>query len=252
MKYTENTVQELINTNVVYQLLSDKLHLGCCDQTKTLAQVCKEKKLNLKLVETLIKAYDDAYEFPFDELNQQSVPDLVQYLQASHTFYLEKKLPELEQTALHVAARYNDTHPLFAFLCLFFNTYKKKLQAHILYEEKMLFPYIKNLLQALEQDSPAEELTAVMHAYSTAVFEQNHSHVEDELQHIRKVFLAHSPESGLPLPYKVFLSQLQHFEVELLKHARIEDEVLIAKVVELEKQLHQRISALTERTATDL
>lgn len=242
MIYKENTIQELVDNNFVYQLLSDKLDIVSSDHSKTFAQVCAEKKLNTRLVESLVKAYDDSYEFPYAELNQLSISELVQYIQASHRYYLQKKLPEIEQTAVHVFRKYNDTHPLFAYLCLFFTNYKKKLEAHIRYEEETLFPYIKSLLDVSEPDCSETDILIVLRSFSTSVFIQNHSHIEEELQEVRKIILKHSPENRLPLPYKVFLNQLHYFEIELTKHAMVEDEVLMEKVIRLEAGLLKKVN----------
>lgn len=245
MPYTENTIKELVENNFVYQLLSDKLDIPAKDHYKTIEQVCTEKKMSVKLVETLIKAYDDSSEFPYNELNDLSVVELVSYLQKSHKFYLEKKLPEIEQTAIQVFNKYNDSHPLFAYLCLFFTDYKKRIEQHIKFEEEKLFPYIINLIKVDSAKASQTDIFVVLNAFSTCKFIQNHTHIEDELQEVRKIILKYSPQNKLPLPYKVFLNQLHYFEVELTKHAMIEDEVLIPKVIELEAHLLKKAAAMS-------
>jgi len=40
------------------------------------------------------------------------------------------------------------------------------------------------------------------------------------------------------LPYKIFLNQVELFELELRKHAIIEDHVLVPMALELEQQLN--------------
>lgn len=245
MLYTENTIKELVENNFVYQLLSDKLDIPLNDYNKTVKQVCTEKNMSVKLVEGLLKAYDDSNEYPLDELNNLCVDELVNYLQQSHKFYLQKKLPEMEQTAIQVFNKYNDSHPLFAYLCLFFTDYKKKIEQHIKFEEDKLFPYILNLIKVDSMKASRADIFLVLNSFSTCKFIQNHTHIEDELQEVRKIILKYSPESKVPLPYKVFLNQLHYFEVELTKHAMIEDEVLIPKVIELEAHLLKKAAALS-------
>lgn len=245
MAYTENTIRELVENNFVYQLLSDKLDIPPGDHSKTFEQVCLEKNMSPKLIETLVKAYDDSSEFPYHESNDLTVLELVEYLQRSHKFYLGKKLPEIEQTAVQVFNKYNESHPLFAFLCLFFTDYKKRIEQHIKFEEDKLFPYVNNLIKVDSMKASRADIFFVLNSFSTCKFIQNHSHIEDELQEVRKIILKYSPQENLPLPYKVFLNQLHYFEVELTKHAIIEDEVLIPKVIELEAHLLKKAASMS-------
>lgn len=247
MLHKENTIREIVNSNAVYHMLSDKLNIESHDHFKTLAQVCAEKSLNVQLFETLIRAYDDAYEFPYAELNQLSTAELVQYLQTSHNYYLQKKLPEIEQTAVQVFQVCNESHPLMAYLCLFFARYKKKLEAHIRYEEESLFPYIVKLLDVNRSCGSDLEISDVMQSFSTAIFLQNHSDIEEELRKVKDLIIKHVSGHRAPLPYKVFLSQLHYFEIELSKHALVEDEVLIPKVIALEKELLQRVKSTSAK-----
>lgn len=235
--YQENTISELVENNLMYHLLNDKLDIKSMDYHKTFRQVCAEKEMNYEFIEKLLKTYDDTCKFPYDELNECSVFELLDYLKKSHRFYLDKKLPEIELTATQVFKKYNETHTLLSYVCIFFNGYKKQLVDHILFEEKKLFPYVSKLIEIDSKDATSEEILEVLNQFSTREFITNHTHVEEELQEVRKVILNCTSSDRLPLPYNVFLNQLHYFEIELTKHATIEDEILIPKVIELEAHL---------------
>lgn len=235
--YQESTIKELVENNKIYHLLNDKLDIKTSDYSKTFKQVCSENQLNYPFIKKLLKTYDANCEFPFEELNECSVIELLDYLKKSHHYYLKKKLPEMELTAIQVFKNYNETHTLLSYLCVFFNSYKKQLVEHIQFEEKKLFPYIAKLIDIDTKNADSEEIMYVLNTFSTREFICNHAHIEDELQEVRSLILKYTSASKLPLPFNVFLNQLHYFEIELNKHALIEDEILIPKVIDLEAHL---------------
>lgn len=239
--YNDNKITDLVYANTAYHLLTEKLGIPVHDYSKTFAQVCFERNLNGKLVEILVRAYDDLSEFPYKDLDLLSIQELVQYLRTSHRYYLDKKLPELEQSAIGVFMQYSDTHPFLANLCLFFAHFKKKIESHIMYEEQNLFPYIDQLLKVHTNPVCKSEIHKIVNSFSASVFSQNHSDIEGELAKVRNVIVQNSLLNKQPLPYKIFLSQLYHFELELNKHAIIEDDILLKKIIRLETVLKQYI-----------
>jgi regulator of cell morphogenesis and NO signaling len=166
-----------------------------------------------------------------------SVDDILNYLQVTHQYYLNKKLPEIEQSLLHIFSKYGQSHHLLASLAIFFNNYKNKLVDHIRMEEKQLFPYIRKIIVASKINSVCAESLEINPEFSIEKFIASHSPIEDELQEVSEIIKKYSGNEATPLPYKIFLNQVELFELELRKHAIIEDHVLVPMVIELEKKL---------------
>jgi regulator of cell morphogenesis and NO signaling len=165
-----------------------------------------------------------------------SVEQILDYLQTTHQYYLSKKLPEIEQSLLHIFSKYGQSHQLLASLAIFFNIYKNKLVDHILMEEKQLFPYIRRMIIASKVKAVCAESLEIDMEFSIEKFISSHSPIEDELKEVSEIIKKYSDNKTTPLPYKVFLNQVELFELELRKHAIIEDHVLVPMVIELEKQ----------------
>src|SRR5215472_8173978 len=66
---------------------------------------------------------------------------IVDYIQRTHVYYLEKKLPEIEQSILLLSGHYDSRHPILAALQNFFHRYVTDLSEHIHAEESQLLPY---------------------------------------------------------------------------------------------------------------
>ncbi|TDB63717.1 hemerythrin [Arundinibacter roseus] len=224
----KNTYDELITGSLLHQSVTERL-----DVTATNAPI----ELDHELIDLILDLYDDDRDFPFQKIRKFSITEILTYLQATHRYYLTKKLPEIEQSLLHIFSRYGKTHELLAELCLFFNAYKNDLIEHIKMEEREFFPYIKKLLKATQGELSAEEISDMLAKASIAQFTDHHDSIEDELMEVSQIIKRYSEFETMPLPYSIFLNQVQIFELELRKHAIIEDHVLVPMAKELEEKL---------------
>ncbi|SRR6266498_4171490 len=178
----------------------------------------------------------DAAEFePF------SIEMIVDYIQRTHTFYLQKKLPELEQSILLLSEAYNANHPLLAALNNLFRRYCKELAIHIREEEDKLLPYIVLLRNAERTPKHFSAFILTGQKYSLAQFLAEHHDTEDELAQIRNTIRIYNPPPTNLSLYRILLTQLQTFEEDLRVHALMEEKVLIPKALKIERKLIERL-----------
>lgn len=234
------TYEELISTTKMYEMVTERLDTPPQTEKRTFEGI----ELNHELVELILDLYDSDNDADFfhQKLRKFSLEEIVSYIQASHRYYLTKKVPELEQSLLHIFSKFGQTHQLLASLALFFNQYKNKLVKHFKLEESLVLPYIKGLIKAEKGLLSRDELAELFQTNSISAFRDHHDEVEDELKEV-SVIIHSFVEKGEepPLPYRIFLNQVELFELELRKHAIIEDHVLVPLAEELEKKLKERI-----------
>jgi regulator of cell morphogenesis and NO signaling len=228
---------DLIESNLLYQYLTDKLEFPNELKNKTVEEACSRMDLNVSFFETLLLTYEENSPFPEEELNSFSIETIISYLKKAHQFYLYKKLPEIELSAKHLVNNYFSDYPLLPLLSTFFIEYKQKLEQHILFEERVFFPYIKELIQ--KKNKQIALTKTAFPQFSTKVFLKGHTDLESGLKEIRNSLIKYKPTNATktPLPYKIFLTQLHYLEIDLQKHALIEDAILVKKVLELEEEL---------------
>ncbi|HLZ86144.1 MAG TPA: hemerythrin domain-containing protein [Puia sp.] len=171
------------------------------------------------------------------------VEQIVDYIQRTHVYYLEKKLPEIEQSILLLSGHYDAQHPILIALQNFFHRYVKDLSEHISAEEALLLPYINVLREA--DRSPLDFSRFLLHRreYSVERFLRDHHDTEDELKDIRQTIRLYEPPGTNESLYRILLSQLQAFEQDLCVHAHIEEEVLIPKAKEMEQTLNEELES---------
>ncbi len=225
-------ISNLIDEAQVLHLINERLEV-----LPTSQKTIKSMEMNSELMRLILDLYNNEEDFVNEALKRFSVEEILNYLQLTHQFYLNKKLPEIEQSLLHIFSKYGQSHQLLASLAIFFNNYKNKLVEHIKMEEKLLFPYIRKMIVAAKASPICIESLHLDTNFSIEEFISNHSAIEDELQEVSEIIKKYSDSSEIPLPYKIFLNQVEIFELELRKHAIIEDHVLVPMVIELEKKL---------------
>ncbi|MEA5459016.1 hypothetical protein VB796_08210 [Arcicella sp. LKC2W] len=228
---TMTSVNDIMDNTKILQLITERL------ANVNLKNPVDNWEINHELIELILELYNDEEDFVYEKMQKFSIEDILNYLQATHQYYLEKKLPEIEQSMLHIYSKYAESHLLLSSLMVFFNNYKNQLTAHIRMEERYLFPYIRRMLLASKTKTVCAKNLSIDPFFSIKKFIASHLPIEDELKEVSKIIKQFSGDESIPLPFKIFMNQVDFFEIELRKHAIIEDHVLVPMVVELENKL---------------
>lgn len=181
----------------------------------------------------VLEVFEDPRSFDPAKFSHFSLATIIDYLRKTHTYYLKKKLLEIEQSIHLLARAYEGAHPLLILLHHFYSDYKLHLRKHIEEEEVKLIPYIEQLTLAEEK----KETLAEKPAYSIADFMSEHHDTEKDLEEIRKTILHYSPPSGNQTLYRILVSQLHVLEKDLAVHALMEDEVLLPRARAIEERV---------------
>lgn len=195
-------------------------------------------------ISALLRVFEEKL-FNARDFDSFPVELVVDYIQRTHVYYLEKKLPEIEQSILLLSGHYEAEHPILAALHNFFHCYVKDLSEHIQAEETLLLPYINNLREAGQSPQRFSRFLLHRQEYSVDRFLSDHHDTEDELKDIRQTIRLYEPPATNESLYRILLTQLQVFEQDLSVHAHIEEEVLIPKAQKMEKELDTQLQTLS-------
>jgi len=178
----------------------------------------------------LLDVFEDQESFSPENFNRFSLSTIVDYLRKTHTYYMNKKLLEIEQSILLLVSAYPSAHPILLLLHNFYTDYKNHLVKHIEMEERELLPYIAHL----EKVTQGRESSLAETTISVRQFIDSHHDTEKDLQDVRTAILSYSPPAVNQTLYRILLSQLQVFEKDMAIHALMEDHVLLPRALELE------------------
>lgn len=225
----------MIATNRLLESVVERMNFPKSAWLKPIDEACKGNSYSAELALAILRAFDEHEKFPTAVLLQFPIEAILGYLQATHSYYLEKKLPEIEQTFLNLIADYKSTHPDLVRLSSLFIDYKAELTHHIEDEEHNLFPYIEYLIDAAKNN--ISTVPAQFGDYSLRHFEESHEDVEKSLGNLQQLIYTYAPKYSAALPFRVFLLQMDFFEKDLNRHGLMEDDVLMTQAQILERQV---------------
>ena len=199
------------NYSILQTLGAFGISLGFGD--KTVKDVCEDQNVDtytfLAVVNFAINGYRD-----YDDADRLSIPTLIKYLKASHAYFLDFQLPFMRK-ALVAALDENDN--LARLILKLYDEYAHSIRSHMLYEEKMVFPYVDSLLKNSAQSN-----------YDIETFSKHHGQTDGKLRELKNIIIKYLPSDGL-----------HNNEEWLFHHGQVEDEIFVPAIRRLEAKSKQ-------------
>ena len=211
------------NYDLLQMLGSFGISLGFGD--KTVKETCESNKVDtytfLAVVNFTINGYG---EFEADE--QLSVPTLLHYLEACHSYFLDFQLPyirrELEESL-------DERDSLAKLILRFYDEYAHEIRRHMKYEQKTLFPYVQSLIEG----RPAND-------YNVETFSKHHGATDKKLRELKLLIIKYLPQDGQHNnQLTATLHDIYENEVWLRQHAMVEDNIFVPAIRRLEQLTKQ-------------
>ena len=146
---------------------------------------------------------------------------LVSYLEKSHRYYVDKRLPHIESHLDAIAQNLGGR--IGQVFISFFKEYKHEVETHFKHEEHDVFPHIRALM-AGERDV----------TYSIGEFTDTHSDIEGKLDDLLNIVFKYLPpqvddDNVLDVVYDIL-----RLREDLKKHTFIEEKIMVPLVQHLE------------------
>src|SRR5258708_13219240 len=100
-----------------------------------------DSDVNPQFMAALLRAFEEK-PFSAGDFDAFPIDLIVDYIKRTHVYYLQKKLPEIEQSIVFLSHPTTSHNPILAALQSFFLRYCQDLTTHIQAEETKLLPYI--------------------------------------------------------------------------------------------------------------
>lgn len=196
------------------------MDLGFGDHS--IAEVCAMNNVSAPFFLMICNVYcNDDYTPSPDDIASVDPKALINYLLESHKYYLNERLPHIEEHLNHIIKacipKYGNM------LHRFFEEYKNEVVDHFVYEEKNVFPYLQQLVnQNVKTD------------YKIRVFHENHTNIEDKLSDLMNILVKYLPADVFPKERIEMALDINELSADLMSHALIEERILIPFVESLE------------------
>ncbi len=211
------------NYDLLQSLGSFGISLGFGD--KTVREVCDDQNVDtytfLAVVNFTINGYKG-----FDDMDRLSIPTLIQYLKASHSYYLDFELPFIRQ---ELVAALDENDNLARLILKLYDEYAHSIRNHMQYEEKMVFPYVDSLLKGELNDT-----------YDIETFSKHHGQTDQKLREFKNIIIKYLPsDAHHNNQLTATLYNIYNCEDWLYQHAQVEDEIFIPAIRRLEQRSQQ-------------
>lgn len=208
----------------------------CCGGKKTVKQACAEKGLDVTKIEQELQQADKnptTRPLPYSDW---SLDFLADYIVNTHHSYVRKSLPEIRGYAIKVAQVHGSSHPELPAVQQLVEEVARELTSHMLKEEKVLFPYIKDLVAANNTERPSQTAHFGTVQNPINMMELEHELVGKNLEEIRMLTNNYTLPDDACASYSLLFRMLEEFENDLHLHIHLENNILFPKALEIEKK----------------
>lgn len=208
----------------------------CCGGKKTVKQACAEKGLDVTVVEQALQLVDKSADAGALHFSEWKLDFLADYIVNTHHSYVRRVLPELVEYAAKVARVHGAQHPELLRIQALVEAISEELLSHMMKEEKILFPYVKTLVHAVEgQGQPGAAYFGTIQN-PVSVMEAEHEMVGGYLAEINTLSHNYTLPPDACASYALLYKMLAAFEEDLHTHVHLENNILFPKALKMEKQ----------------
>lgn len=200
----------------------------CCGGGQSLSEACRRAGLDLEITtrELTVAA---AGETPSDWTTMTAV-ELVDHLEATHHRYLWDEMPRLSALVAKVASVHGDRHQELGYVAACFADVRADLTPHLLKEERILFPMIRQL--AVADAPPMFHCGTLRNPISVMLRE--HESVGELLAKLRSLTNGYELPADACASYIACYAALAELEADTHLHIHKENNLLFPLVLRME------------------
>lgn len=229
----DTTLADLVISHPELAPRFDALGLDfCCGGRQRLSDAVVAAGLDLDVVTAELQATSSKADTA-TEADWEGMGGLVDHLEATHHAYLREVLPGLTALADKVCGVHGENHPELAQIRVLVHEIRADLEPHLLKEERVLFPMIRELAAA----SAAPTFHCGSLANPIRVMLGEHDRVGEILAALRVATDQYQVPDGGCASYHALFSGLAELEADTHLHVHKENNVLFPLVVDTERAL---------------
>jgi len=204
---------------------------------KTVRAVCQQHKIDVDFFLAIINAYSHEHYFQEKKLQTFNVLIIVDYLQKTHRYYIEAQVPLIEKLLNNLLRKSSVDIKQLRLIKKFFLEYKQELLNHLEREDVTTFPYVRKVYRLFNTSHPTAGEKRALSKYSMHVYEEEHNNVDEKLYDLKNILIKYIRSDSTEQLYQEVIFELFRLEKDILDHTRIEDNILLPLVAEMEDAL---------------
>ena len=232
--HDQTTLGDLIVQHPELASTLEALNLDyCCGGQQTLTTACSVAGIDLATtLETLNATPLVAEPAEWASLDMAALAD---HVETVHHAYLHDALPRLGDLAEKVAGVHGENHPELIHVQQTYAALRADLEPHLMKEERVLFPMIRELAAATS--APSFHCGTLANPISAMAFE--HEQAGELLAKLRQLTDNYTAPSDACGSYRALYSGLAELETDTHQHIHKENHVLFPNAMRQEQAMSQ-------------
>ena len=222
---SDSRLSDLITAHPSLLSLLSRLGISLGFGDRSIADVCEESGVDTAFFLLICNVYTfNNYVPSTAAILGTDMTGLVPYLEKSHKYYVEKRLPHIECHLDAIAQKLNGR--IGKVFISFFKEYKEEVETHFMHEERDVFPHICGLM-AGKRDA----------TYSIGEFIDTHSDIEGKLDDLLNIVFKYLPPQVDDDNVLDVVDDILRLSEDLKKHTFIEEKIMVPLVKHLENAI---------------
>ena len=214
---------DIIEKNPYTLLVIEHLQKFDYPKNVTIKEFCKDTQVPEDLLIILLNTYTNLSYTQNFCCNRELLPWLVNFLKNSHSYYKNEKYPLINNLLSELNKSINTNEAKL--LSKFFHNYFNEVIEHLDYEEKIVFPYINELLNGKNKSKLI---------FSSEEYLEHHNDIEEKLSDLKNLLLHHFKFEKYYNLGRQLIFHLFELEFDLKAHSKLEENLLVPSIKKLE------------------
>lgn len=233
--FEHTTVGEIVAGDVRAASVFEQFGIDfCCGGRRSIAEACQAAGADPATVERALQALPPAENHADTDVTRWPVDRLIDHILTTHHAYIRSAVPTIGRYLAKLVDVHGSRHPELARIETAFDDLSRDLRQHLMKEERVLFPYIRELASRSGPGPVQSPFGTIENPIR--MMEREHREAGDEMRLIRELTNGYIPPADGCTTYRVCLAELAQFERDLHRHVHLENNVLFPAAVQLERR----------------
>lgn len=205
----------------------------CCGGDRLLSAAIKEQNVN---EEELLERINTSYEIfknniKLKDRNWVEAPlnELVDQILNVHHAYLYENLPKISELTTKILRVHGQNHPELSRVHKLFHTIKMELDAHLIEEETIQYPAIREYLISNSEIDLDKAVNIIEQ------LQDEHIGAGNILKELRKITNDYEVPDNACTTYRLTYNKLEEMESDLFQHIHLENNILFPRLYQLKE-----------------
>jgi regulator of cell morphogenesis and NO signaling len=207
----------------------------CCGGGTSLADACNKAGITVdEVLDSLKTTVRSEGTFAGRDWQTTSHAELIAHIVKKHHTFTREELVRLEALLVKVCGVHGQNHPDLFHLQNQFQELRRDLEPHMLREEQVLFPYIIQIEETIEEKRPLPVPRFGTVRNPVRVMMAEHDAAGDILRAMREASSDYTTPPDGCISFQTLYSALMALEADLHQHIHLENNILFPRAAELE------------------